>query len=466
MVRLKSQRAMLIRSALLALCACAWLNVAQAQTDAEAQAGVTGVPPPPVVPSGARAESASVAVSEGISETDNVFLTPGDKQSQTISTTALNVGYQRVGSALTANLAGDFDYLDYLQGAYSPQLLGRFDGLGAISFWGDRLKWVLQDDYGETQLDAFTPTTPTNLEHTNLLLTGPDLTLRPADLTVVRASARYALSTYETSPLNGWRGLEDLTFEQELSGTSSVSLNANFMQLHFDNTDLNPDYDNNRYFAKYSIAGARTQIAIAAGVDQANDGGSWLTTPYGQLDATRQLSPDTSVTLSAGRRLTDAADAFGDLRAGAAGGITIAPVAATMDAYLLNYVSLGWTYQARRSTVALTARWERDTYAIDDAQDVTRGDVELRLGRQLTSVLTANLSATYYRSDYFNQPFVDSEYTGGADVTWQAGRTLAVTVRYAHDFRSTSGGDFGYSANVGSVTLTYQPLVRTPPSPN
>jgi hypothetical protein len=286
--------------------------------------------------------------------------------------------------------------------------------------------------------------------------------LRPADQTVLRFGARYALSTYQTSPLDGWRSLESAAIEEELSSSSAVSLNADFMQLHFDNTTLNPDYDNNRYYVHYSAVGARTQIAISGGVAQANDGGSWQTTPYGLLDATRQISPEMSVNLSAGRQLTDAAGAFGALRAGAAGGIAVAPVALTMDAYIDNYVSGGWRFQGDRTTVAVTARWERETYDIESVQDLTIADLEVTIARKLSTVLTAEATGSFYRDDYFDQGFTATQYSAGADVAWQLGRTLTVKAIYSHNFRGTSGGGIGYNANIGFLTLTYQPLPKLP----
>lgn len=465
-------------SAALTLLALAYVSSALAQTvpyagDAAAapEAAPVGTPfgtpagAPAASPTEARTDALALGVTEGIGETDNVFLTPNDKQSQTLSNTEIDFGYRRTGTALSANLTGDFDYLDYLQGAFGGQFTGRFDGQGALSLWGDRLKWVVEDDYGETQLNPYVPATPGNLEDTNLLLTGPDLTLRPADQTVLRFGARYALSTYQTSPLDGWRSLETAAIEQELSSSSNVSLNADLMQLHFDNTTLNPDYDNNRFYARYSAVGARTQIAVSAGVAQSDDGGAWQTTPYGLLDATRQLTPEMSLNLSAGRQLTDAAGAFGSLRAGAAGGITVAPVALTMDSYINNYVSGGWRFQGDRTTMAITARWERDTYNLADVQDVTVEDLELSLARQLSSVLTAEATGSFYRDDYFDQGFTATQYTAGADVAWQIGRTLTVKAIYSHNFRSTSGGGYGYDANIGFLTVTYQPLPKLPALP-
>ncbi|HTY48473.1 MAG TPA: hypothetical protein VMB48_02140, partial [Steroidobacteraceae bacterium] len=240
-----------------------WMGSPTAARAQVAGSLTTGTNFPTVVPTAApagRSEAAQLGVTVGVGETDNVNLTPDDRQAQTISTTELDFGYRRTGSALTADMAGDFDYLDYLQNAYGGQLLGRFDGQAALSLWEGRFKWVLQDAYGQTQLDPLTPTVPTNLENTNVLLTGPDFTLRPAPQTTLILSARYSLDTYQTSPYDGWQSLENAALEHALSAASTVSLHADLVQMHFDQTDINPDYDLDRFYLRYAVEGARTSI--------------------------------------------------------------------------------------------------------------------------------------------------------------------------------------------------------------
>jgi len=156
--------------------------------------------------------------------------------------------------------------------------------------------------------------------------------------------------------------------------------------------------------------------------------------------------------------LTDAMAAFTAVTAGASGGIAVAPVATSTDAYVRDYASGGWQWQGHRTTLGVTARWERDSYSIDDAQDLTQGGAEAHVGRQLGAVLTADVFGTYARIRYVNEGFSETDYAAGAGLSWQAGRTLIVKLRYAHNFRGVSGGGYGYLVNAGFLTLTYQPL--------
>lgn len=413
----------------------------------------------PPSPSSARSQTFTLGLTAGMGETDNVAQTPSDRRSQTLALAGIDFGWIRTGSAFDANVVGNFDYLDYLQGAYGSELLGRFDGLTNLSLFDDHLKWYLQDDFGEGELNAFAPATPTNLEHVNFFMTGPEVTVHPLSDTEFQFGARYAVATYETSPLNGTRATENVLLQQSLSEGSNVALGAEMEELRFDNTVVNSNYDRSRFYLRYSISGARTQITTALGENQTDDGGGWVAAPMVQFDLTHHFTPQTQFILNAGHEFTDAADTFSDLRTGAAGGIVVAPVALTSEDYQRTYAGAGLQVNGLRTTIGATAYWERDTYAIDDVFNVTRGTLELRATRQVTRTVSGELFGALTQSRYFEQGGEINTRTIGADVTWRASRTLEVEGRYSHNFQSTSGaGGYGYTANTIFLTLTYRPL--------
>lgn len=454
-------------AAVLGLC----LSIAPAvQAQSVANSVTTGAVIPeteslPVIPGtpAERSQVVTLGVTVGMGETDNVAQTSADRRSQTLALAGLDFGWIRTGSTLQANVVGDFNYLDYVQGGYPGQLLARFDGQTSYSLFDDHLKWYLQDDFGEGQLEAFNSTTPSNLEHVNVVTTGPQLTLRPLTDTVLQLGARYSQTSYQTSPLDGSRATENLLLEHLLSVNSNVGLGAELEQLSFDNKIVNSDYDRSRFYLRYEVAGAHTHITALVGETQANDGGDWVATPLVRVDLSHQLSERTNLSVTAGRELTDAADTFTDLRSGAAGGIAVAAAPATSGDFLRNYINAGLQATGRRTTITATAYWERDTYTVDNTFDVTRGGLELRAGRQLTGVLGADVFASILRSRYFIQDADINTYAVGADIKWQASRTLAVAGRYFHNTQSTPGAGFGYSSNVIFVTLTYRPLLSDQP---
>jgi Surface lipoprotein assembly modifier len=405
-------------------------------------------------------------VDVGVAETDNVNLTPTDKVSQTIAQTDVDFSVKEQSRRLDLDAKGNFSYLDYLQNAYGNQLIGRFDGTAYIALIPERLTWMVQDDFGQSALDAFTPTTPTNLENVNYFSTGPDLALRLSGTTFMNISARYARSTYETSPFNSNRLFGGLAWGLDLSARSTVSLNANIERVMFENTVVNTDFDRTNAFVRYSLEGARTELTADAGGTDINQDGATTSGPLGRIQLSRKMSAAATLTLTLGHQLTDASTSFSNLQSGAIGVVGTTPPAQSSENYTSNYATVGWQYVRNRTTIGLSGHWEKDTYGEQPSLDYTRGGVEINLQRRLTRSLTAQLVGRYYKTNYLNisaaevngSPNYNDEMIG-ANLAWHHGRGLEVRLRYAHNSHVTPGTDFGYGENRVLLTIGYRPRV-------
>ncbi|HEV7136343.1 MAG TPA: hypothetical protein VGN43_06895 [Steroidobacteraceae bacterium] len=410
------------------------------------------------------AELLRYGIAAGIGETDNVNLSPTNPKSQTIAAADLDFDLKRTGSRLDAAARGNFTDLDYLQGAYSNQLLGRFDGLATAKLWSDRLRWVVADDYGEQQTDPFAAMTPVNLQRVNVFSTGPDLTLRPSYSTFVNIEARYSQNSYQSSPFDGHNLLGSAALGRRLSDLSSLSLVVQAEELRFDNTIVNTDFDRREAYARYLIKGARTSIDAQLGATQANDAtASWKTSPLVRLQLTRQVSPFSVVTVAGGREFTDAAGSFRSLTSGAGGGIAVAPVSQTTANYQRTYGSAGWEFARLRTTFGFSGEWERDKYDVQSVFDATRAELGFNLGRSITSKLSLNITGSADRYEYLNQGFTDKFGTVGGGVAYRPGRWVIVYARYDHAFRRSSGipslliGGSGYDENRAFIMIGYRP---------
>ncbi|MGB6310819.1 MAG: hypothetical protein WBF89_23790 [Steroidobacteraceae bacterium] len=422
-----------------------------------------------------------------MAESDNVTLVSTDKISQTMAVADADVDIKQQSRLLDVDAKGDFTYLDYLQGAYSSQLIGRLDGSAQLAIIPERLVWVVQDDFGQVALDPYTPVTPANLQDVNYLSTGPDLVLRFGATNYLNMSARYARAQYETSPYDSNRALGNLTWGYQLSARSSVSLNGEAERVMFVNTALNSDFDRSAVFVRYELQGARTDLSVDLGSNTINqDGGSITATgPNGGLTTidqnrssttgglakfqlARKLSAAAKLTFSAGRYLTDASTGFSNLQSGAIGTIGTAPAPQTAANYTSNYASAGWQYQRNRTTLALSGRWEKDTYQDQPSLDNTLKGVEFRVARQLTHALSAEVLGRIYKTEYvhgvvspeFGTPQYTNELVAGA-LTWRHGRGLEVKLRYEHSAEDTTG-IYGYGENRVFLTVGYRPSARHP----
>jgi hypothetical protein len=418
-----------------------------------------GLAPPTAVPT----EATELGLSAGVGETDNVFLSAAPIQSQTLGLLGLDFNLQRESAEFAGDAKGDFQYVDYLQHAYSSLLYGRFDGLATAVLDPGVSKWVFQDDFGQAQINPFEPLTPTNLEYVNVFATGPDFRVRTTDTSFVEASLRYALTHYQTSPLSGNRLLGRLGVGEQLSAASSVSLNVDETRLRFNDTVVNnavvnTDYDRRELYGRYEARGARTALAMDLGVSQTDERGGWVSAPLAELNVTRVVSPATTLTVIAGHQLTDASDSFRDLKSGASGGIVIAPVAGTTASYLSNYASGELRFELNRTTIAVSSRWERDTYARIHSLDVNTGGVSGSATRRLTPALAAQVVASWQHIHYYNANYYETDWPVGAALIFTPARHVDFKFRVDHVQHNVEGAGVGYTENRALLTVEYWPL--------
>jgi hypothetical protein len=419
------------------------------------------------VASASATETLTYGISAGIGQTDNVTLVSANPTSQTMAIADADIDFKKQSRLLDADVKGNFTYLDYLQGAFSNQLVGRFDGIAHFALIPERLTWVLQDNFGQAGVDPFTPLTPANLEDINYVSTGPDLSLRLSGKSYLNMGARFADVRYETSPFDNHRVSGNIAWGLHLSALSSVSLNADTEQVKFKDTVLNTDFDRTSVFGRYEIQGARTVLSADLGGTKIHQSDESTTGGLARIELSRKISPAAKLTFSLGHDLTDAGNSFSSLQSGATGTVGTAPAAQTSQSYTDNYVSAGWQYQRNRTTIALSGRWEKDLYGTQPSLDNTRGGVEFNVERQLTHAFTAQLWGRLYKTDFARAVVTpqngSSDYTDGliaAALTWHHGRGLEVRLRGEHASRESTTAGAGFHENRVLLTVGYRPKPR------
>jgi hypothetical protein len=404
-------------------------------------------------------------VDAGIGESDNVGLSSSDKISQTIATTDFDFSLNEQSRLLGIKATGDFSYLDYLQNAYGNQLLGRFDGTGSFALIPERLVWVVRDDFGQSAVDALSPVTPNNIENINYFSTGPDVYFRLGAVNFLNASVRYARAQFQSSPFDSNRVLGSLSIGRNISAGADVSLNGETEHVMFDNTTVNTNFERTSAFAQYKVHGARTDLEADLGVTTIDPStGQSNTGPLAKVLLTRKVSPRAVLTVTVGKELTDSSSSFGTLQSSNLSMIGSAGAIVTTSPYTSEFASAGWTYTFSRTSLGVTARWEKDTYTRDPEFNVRRPGFEVNAERKLSRSLTAQVLGSYYKSHYPNavvasaaesSDFADSLI--GLALTWRHGRGLEIKLRGDHDYHGVDTGISGYHENRLFLTVGYRP---------
>lgn len=435
-------------------------------------------------------------VDVGVGETDNVALTPTNKISQTMATTDVNFSVNRQSRLFDANAVGNLSYVDYLQGAFGPELLGRLDGVADAAIIPGRLTWTLRDDFGQSAVDPYTPTTPGNIENINYVTTGPELKLRFAGVNFVDVNLRYGHAQFQSSPFDNNRASGSVAVGRDVSAGGSISLDATAERVMFANTNVNGDFTLSSLFGRYELEGARTKFVGELGFTtvsrasagssavspvsitqpgaaigpsemapvQAEPGGS-LSGPLVKLQLTRRISASNSLIFSGGQLLSDPVSSFSAQGVGATGIPTTTPGVLSGGVYRDTYASAGWQFLRNRTTFAVTGRWERDVYpGLPSLNTVTPGaqlNVQRRMSRAWTLQLSGDWNHTHFPYAVLSQQVAGStEYDNaviGGGVIWHHGRGLEVRLRIEHDSYSVSNGNTGYHESRAFLTVGYRP---------
>jgi hypothetical protein len=416
----------------------------------------------------AAAETLLYGVDAGFAESDNVTMSTTGKVSQTMAVADADFDIKQQSRRLDVDAKGNFSYIDYLQNAYGSQLIGRFDGLAHVALVPEHLTWALQDNFGQVGLDPYTPMIPNNIENVNYLSTGPDLALRFSGTNFVNFSARVARVQYAVSPYNSDRFLGRLAWGLQLSAHSSVSLNADTERVLFENTVVNSDFERTNGFVRYEVQGARTDFAADLGATTISQSGVATSGPLARIELSRKISATATLRASAGRDLTDASTSFSGLQGGAIGLVGTAPAAVSANNYTRTYATVGWEYKHNRTTLALSARWEKDGYASQPLLDVTYGGAEFKLERKLTRAFSVEVLGRFFKTDYAHTVILPVNGSSNfndeliaAGLTWRHGRGLEIRLRGEHSARVAT--EFGsFRENRAILTVGYRPNVLQP----
>jgi hypothetical protein len=413
-----------------------------------ALAAVAGTP--------ARAEL-DYSVEAGVGHSDNISRVPAGEIDETIATAGVDLTWNTSRPRLEGEATVDLSYFDYLDNTFGSEVVGTADGSAVFALVPNRLTWLVQDSFGQARGDPFAPVSPENRENVNYFTTGPDLILGLGATGQMRLFGRYSVSAYERSPLDAERLTGGLALARQLSARSEIAFNAVTEQVRFDE-EFNTDQDRDSLFLSYSLTGGRTRV-------QAEAGYTWLEFEDGResdgallrVSLNREVSAASSVWLTLGSQLTDAADALrasvsGPIAGGGAGAIT-----STSDPFEKRSVSAGWTFHRNRTGIDIGVAWDEDEYETQSQFDRTSLVWNASFERNLSPRVTAGVLASLTDEEFDTTGQTADELRYGATLNWQFARTFGLRLlaeRYDRD-SSDPAGEF--VENRVFLTLFYQP---------
>jgi hypothetical protein len=415
-----------------------------------------------LLPAGvAGAQEVDLEFSVGAFHSDNVARTSVDEQSDTVGEAGLRVGIAREQGRLTADLSADLRYRKYLDDSYDDELMGGLDGTLTYWFLPERFSWVVQDNFGKALIDPRAVETPDNRQNANYFSTGPDFRLPLGDRTEVLVSGRWSDASFDESEVDSQRLTANVGLLRHLSTSSSVSLNAMAERVEFDDEIFNSNYDRQSAFLGYETQGARTTVNLQAGYTAMHDFGDTTDGPLFDLTIARELSPRSTLTLSAGTNLTDSADAMrrdqGISGVSVEGDIGIV----SNDPFQSDYASIQLALEGVRTSVDIAADWRTEDHERETALNRDSIGASVTLTRRFSQTLSMSLYGGWTSQDFADSDVDFDEWSYGVGLDWDFSRHFGLTLR-ADRFDGSGDTPLGadqrdYTENRIALNLNYTP---------
>jgi hypothetical protein len=423
--------------------------------------GVVALAPSAVFAQQEAPERLSIAVRVGAEHSDNVERIPDEGNSDTIGQVGLQAEMTRSRGRLDIALSSDLRYEKYFDESFGDSLVGGLNGSLSYAFIPERLRWVVQENFGQTFIDPVVVETPQNRQHVNFFSTGPDLTLPLGDRTQLSAMGRWSKATYELSESDDERMLGNLGVIRQLGERSRVSLNGQTERVEFEVDGPGDGYDRHSAYVGFDASGAKTKLSARAGVITLDAFGDSTSAPLFDITLSRETSARSELSLNAGTTFSDSAEMF--RRDQNLGGIEVGndDIVASNDPFQSDYARLAWTLNGSRTTFGITADWRDEDH--ETAEQLNRSGISggLVLSRRISPTVTGSLAGEWRREEFDESAVQFDEWSAGVGLDWSMSSRMELTLRGDH-FKG-SGDTFGgigvrdYTENRVAVALTFRP---------
>ncbi len=406
----------------------------------------------------ANAAEYDASVRAGVGASDNIARTAQNEIAETITTAGFDFAVTNQTRRMDLDLRSQFDYVDYSDGTFDSEWVGGLNAFASFTLIDERLRWIVQDDFGQTLFDPLQPARPGNRENVNYFTTGPTLNLLPASRNFIDIDLRYSRVNYEVRPYDNKRLSGALSIGREISQESTLSLNLRGQRTEFDDGELTPPIETYEAFARFETTGNRSTLGFDIGYTEVEFGGSEGDGILARVDYTRQTSANGTFTMSGGSQYSDQGNIFrfyNELtnNLGVTTDITDSPAPFRND-----FFALAYALDQVRYTVAASIDWSQQDFADGqgDDRDLFRGRLDFR--REVTRTVFAGANIGFQRREFNDLARRDDDLILGLNIGYRISAGFDVSIDYQHFQRNSTTLDADFTENRAFLRVSYTPV--------
>jgi hypothetical protein len=391
----------------------------------------------------------------GAEHSDNIGRVPVDEQEDTIGTASIALALERHRPKLEADISANLQYRHYLDDSFGDEVVGGADAYLGWLLLPERFVWVVEDNFGQVTRNPLQADTPDNREQTNLLSTGPDITLPLGSRTVFLLSGRYSDNYYEESPSSNESVDATAGIGRKLSEQTLLSVNGSIRDIKYDNSELFADYTIRSAYLRLASTGARTTLEVDAGYAEAERDDKTSDGPLFRLEVSYEITSRSTVTLSGGHVFTDSGEALRVDQQALGPGQDVNTTLAAGDVYRDTYGYL--TFDTARETgsfsASIFARKERHEDQVGLDRDIAGAG--LTWLHRLGSRLELSFEGSYNDENFVVGDLSFQEWYAGLGLGVRLTPTVSLRTSFYHNVGSGDGTSRDYEENTAYLGIRY-----------
>ncbi len=397
----------------------------------------------------------------GIGHTDNITRIPDTIMIPAIEDTMYYAGlsllYEQESARSDVDVRAALSYVDYKGGPYEGEMLPGLDASALFRITENSLRWFIQGNVGQQSIDPFVPITPDNRENITYFTTGPSFLIPLGTRFSMNMDAWYSAVNYEEQALDNDRTGARLALIRHISPSRSFSLNFQRERTEFDEELLYPPIERFGAYFQFETEGSRNELLIDLGWNTSERSGVKSEEPLVNLEWQRRMSPTTDFLLTAGTRISDAADNF---RGNQSSGSNIGDVQnqqSITDPFRENYARLSIDFSSERTSITAGLDWSDEEYDQQSEFDRQMKGAMLNLSLQLGNSWEFGAFGTFNQFNYDVLVREDEELRYGVNLTWRQLRTLEVVLRLERIDRDSTDEEGVFTENRAYLGFRYIP---------
>ena len=409
----------------------------------------------------AAALEADYGVGYGTVFSDNIGLSSTDEQIEWINMFRGLFSLQDVSDRLDARFFSLLEYRQYTQTDFRDETLLAIDSSVNWTLSPQRLTLTVEDRFTQVPVAPDIAVRPGNRQDTNVFSAGPNLTLRLGRVNTAEFGGRYSNHYLEVSNNDSNRYSAYARLARQISPITRVSANYEPSYVDFGNNEINPDYMRQDVFAN-----ARTnRLGLDIGFDIGStfigrDVGRDVRGSLVRGTLTRQMTSDSSLTLSASDQYSDAGRATLVVNPLLFGSQSPSAVSQTDfvggGLYAVQAADVAYVKRRYYGNNTLSAFWRRTDFESPQVllDHEIRG-VHADFGIDYSAAMTTSFFGNYSQTDYQRVTRTDRDTGIGARAIYRFLRTLSLSAEARWSRRDSTFAPVSYDELRAVLTIAY-----------